>query len=339
VAKPLKVIDTERFSSAMRARGINTETKEILITNFRDSIQEQDLSVPANCNGYGRIRHFRYNTSDGWPSNSLPILPAARALGTEAGEMMRAQVFQNATCNWRCWYCFVDFKLLSANPKFSSFLTADQLLDLYEREEDAPAIIDLSGGQPDLVPEWIPWMMQALEDRGLNLSTFLWSDDNLSNDYLWQYLDGPMLQRIEQYRNYGKVCCFKGFDARSFAFNTKASADLFDFQFEQFSRLMELKIDLYCYATFTAPSADGIADAMSKFVDRLQNIHPSLPLRTVPLEIAPLTPVTAEKRLDSSHMDAALHAQQIAIGRWMHELDDRFSEAERAQPIVDIPIR
>jgi len=49
-------------------------------------------------------------------------------------------------------------------------------------------MIDLSGGQPDLTPEWIPWMMEELNNRGLTDKVYLWSDDNLSNDYFWKYL-------------------------------------------------------------------------------------------------------------------------------------------------------
>ena len=45
--------------------------------------------------------------------------------------MMRAQVFQNAVCNWRCWWCYVPFELLSGSPKHSAMLAAGQLVDSY----------------------------------------------------------------------------------------------------------------------------------------------------------------------------------------------------------------
>ena len=66
--------------------------------------KETDLTAPVNCGGLGRIRHFRRVTSPGWPENSLPIDPAAHALGLgDRLEMIEALVFQNAACNWRCW--------------------------------------------------------------------------------------------------------------------------------------------------------------------------------------------------------------------------------------------
>ncbi|MGH3852689.1 MAG: hypothetical protein ACRDR6_04160 [Pseudonocardiaceae bacterium] len=99
-------------------------------------------------------------------------------------------------------------------------------------------MIDCSGGQPDLIREWVPWMMAELSRRGLAGSVYLWSDDNLSNDFFWRYLSPTQRREVTGYRNYGRVCCFKGFNADSFAFNTKADQTLFDRQFELFARLL-----------------------------------------------------------------------------------------------------
>jgi hypothetical protein len=176
-----KPIDTAKFAAHLRAQAIDTDGGRVLISRLAGSDQEPDLSAPTNCNGFGRVRHFRSTTSPGWPANPLPIVPACTALGiAPAPEMMRAQVFQNAACAWRCWYCFVPEDLLKADPRRSAWFTADQLIELYRREADRPLIMDLSGGSPDLVPEWTPWMMRALVRAGLDRSTYLWTDDNLS---------------------------------------------------------------------------------------------------------------------------------------------------------------
>jgi uncharacterized Fe-S cluster-containing radical SAM superfamily protein len=225
--------------------------------------------------------------------------------------------------------------LLSANPEHSGWLSAAQLLDLYQQEVGAPAVIDLSGGQPDLTPEWVPWMMRELENRGLAGSTYLWSDDNLSNDYFWQFLTPADITLIRNYVNYGKVCCFKGFSSESFAFNTAASPDLFDQQFALFRRYLELGIDLYAYATFTAPKDSGIENEMSIFVDRLQAVSPNLPLRIVPLEIRAFSPV--HQRMAGDHR-RSLEIQWTAIHCWNAELDRRFSNTLRQEPIYAIPL-
>ena len=161
-------IDTERFSNAMRTRGIDLPSRRVLITRFSGSDQEKDLTLPPNCGGWGRIHHFRRFQGEAWPANPLPIDPAAQWLRVEPPDVMRAQVFQNAICSWRCWYCFVDFELLSANRDHADFKSVGDLLEFYLAEPDRPALIDLSGGQPDLVPEWVHWFAEEVNSRGLN---------------------------------------------------------------------------------------------------------------------------------------------------------------------------
>jgi hypothetical protein len=171
-------IDTAAFSAKLRAKSIDIQRQKLLVTNYHGSKQEKDLSEPANCKGFGRIRHFRRSTTNGWPENPLPIDPAAAKLGLPRENVLFAQVFQNAACNWRCWYCYVPFDLLGANEKRAAWLSCGELLDLLETEANPPRVIDLSGGQPDLTPEWVPWMMKELQNRNLAESTYLWSDDN-----------------------------------------------------------------------------------------------------------------------------------------------------------------
>lgn len=103
-------------------------------------------------------------------------------------------------------------------------------------------------------------------------------------------------------------------------------------------RYLETGIDLYAYATFTALVADGIEDAMKRFVDRLQSLHPNLPLRTVPLKIGAFGVV--KKRLAvNDERYAAVEHQKRAIEAWKTELDARFSSEERSNPIVDVSLR
>lgn len=321
-----KLIDTDDYSSRLRARAVDPHNKRLLITRFYGSEQERDLAEPPNCDGFGRVRHFRRQTSAGWPLNPLPIDPACRSLGLPRTDLLRAQAFQNAVCNWRCWYCFVPFNLLSANPRFSGWLTPAELIDLYLNESDPPAMIDLTGGQPDLVPEWVVWMMEEIQSRDLTDRIYLWSDDNLSNDYFWRHLSEPQRELVATYPKYGRVCCFKGFNDESFSFNTLADPVLFSRQFEIMRRLLATGMDIYAYTTFTTPSVSGIADDMRRFVDRIQQIDENLPLRTVPLEIRVFSPVGP--RLDGTNR-AALDNQHVAIEAWQNEIANRFSSPQR----------
>ncbi len=331
------IINTETFSEHLRARAIKIDTGEVLMTRFQGTLEATDFSAPMNCGGFGRVHHFRREQAAGWPLNPLPIDPSLKALGLDTRDEVTAQVFQNAVCNWRCWYCFVDYSLLSGDERFSSFVTADQLLDLYQAEQDRPLILDLSGGQPDLVPEWTYWMMKAIETRGLTGKVYLWSDDNLSNDYFWRFLTASERSWMARSRYYGRVGCFKGFDRNSFTFNTKADPSLFLQQFELMRRLLDDGFDAYGYVTLTTDTSVGIQNRISEFVDLLQDrIHPLFPLRVVPLHVSVYTPTSM--RLDSDKR-YALDAQHEAVLAWKEELDRRFSNEIRRASITELPVK
>jgi uncharacterized Fe-S cluster-containing radical SAM superfamily protein len=332
-ARPIKLIKTDPFARTLRRKAINVADKKVLITNFAASDQEHDLTLPANCSGFGRIHHFKRFQSGDWPPNPLPIDPALHYLGLPARDQIQVQVFQNAACSWRCWYCFVDDELLAANPAHASFMSANELLDLYLREPSRAPIIDLSGGQPDLVPEWILWTAEGLRERGLETTTYLWSDDNLSNDYLWRFLGDAGVRRLASYKNYARVGCFKGFDASSFSFNTRAEPALFKRQFEVMKRLIDSDLDVYGYVTMTAQHDAGITQRVRDFVDMLQEqVHPLFPLRTAPLKIFTFTPT--EKRKTQVH-ESALAIQLQAVRVWQEELAKRFPIEVRLKPIFE----
>lgn len=330
------MIDTDKASATLRDKAIRPEDKSVLITNFANSLQEKDLTEPHNCRGYGRVRHFRLQSDVDWNENPLPILPCVKALGLEDADMIRAQVFQNAVCNWRCWYCFVDFKLLSGNRQYSEYLSCETLLDYYQEQENPPLMIDLTGGQPDLAPEWIPWMMEALISRGLDQKIYLWSDDNLSNDYFWRYLSKEQIQLVRSYSKYGRVCCFKGIDELSFHHNTNAEPSGFDLQFKLIEQLLHSGIDLYSYITLPAVPETNFKEAIAKFCDRIQAIDPNYLLRIVPLKIFEFSPVVSRvKELERKLMEG----QGLAINYWNEELSQRFSEEERIIPITEIGLK
>jgi uncharacterized Fe-S cluster-containing radical SAM superfamily protein len=301
------------MAQRMRPRIIRPGSREILISRLSGSAQEVDLTSPVNCGGLGRIRHFRRETAPNWPDNFLPIDPAARALGLEPADLMEAQVFQNAACAWRCWYCFVPFELLGGDERRSEWIRADALVALYAALEKRPPILDLSGGSPDLTPEWIVWTLDALERAGIADRTYLWSDDNLSSDLVFELLTIAELRRLASSR-YGRVCCFKGFDQESFSFNTGAGPDDFTKQFERFARYVDLGLDVYAYVTFTGPAIDGVEEKVAIFHDRLRTIWSCLPARTVPLRIEVFGPV--QERNARRDLSTPLDVQERAIRTW-----------------------
>jgi len=315
-------IDTDKLSGRYRAQLVDAPRKRILISKIEGSGQEPDLTKRPNAAGLGRVHHFRRGAASGrWIENPLPIDPACEYLGFTRRESMTAQVFQNAACNWRCWYCYVPFDMLGAQPDRSQWASVEDLVNAYADLPDRPSILDLSGGQPELTPEWVLWTMAGLQRRGIAQSTYLWSDDNLSNDYFWTYLTDADRERIVTYPGYGKVGCFKGFDGESFAFNTEAPPELFDRQFELFKRYFDEGLDIYAYVTFTHTGKTKVRDAMERFAERLQHIDESLLGRTIPLEIAAYGPV--HSRLDATRKWAMEIGQYQALDLWLEILGRR----------------
>jgi uncharacterized Fe-S cluster-containing radical SAM superfamily protein len=328
-------LNSEALAEKYRSMTVDLSRRQILMTNFHGTQQEADLTIPPNCNGFGRIRHFRRATSEGWPTNPLPIDPACAALKLGHRDEIEAQVFQNAACNWRCWYCFVPFNLLSADLSHSAWLTPSQLIELYLQQPDKPLVIDISGGQPELVPEWVPWMIEELEYKNLRGTVYLWSDDNLSCDYFWRYLSPAQQEMVVTYPFYGRATCLKGFDKESVEYNTNAEASMFEFQFDLLRRLVKSGMDVYVYVTLTTPNPRDIKEKMKRFVDGLQEIDENLPLRTVPLEIQEFFPVRS--RLKDNHRSALLH-QWTAVDAWNNELSLRFSSSERSITISNVQL-
>lgn len=328
------MIDTDAYSKRLRSLGLDRERRAIRLAKLGGSEQEDDLTLPPNAEGYGRIRHFSTAASAGWPANPLPIHPAANALGVDAAETREAQVFQNAVCNWRCWYCYVPFNLLGGSDAHSDLIAVQQMVDW--TLQSGRHVLDLSGGQPDLTPEWVLWTLQELDSRDIN-DVYVWSDDNLSTDYLYRYLTDDQLAYIAGHPRSGRVGCFKGFDADSFAFNTSADPAIYDRQFELMERHIDHGFDVYAYTTFTARSHDRIDSKMAEFVDRLQAISENLPLRTIPLQVQEFGPVT-ERLQRTPQAEQALDVQNAATRAWRNELERRFSPGDRNTPIYEVTL-
>lgn len=323
-------IDTDAVSDSLRGRMIDLERRAISLTNFGRSDQTGDLSAPPNCHGFGRVHTFVEDAFDDWPSNPLPIRPAARGLGLDSPHSLPAQVFQNSGCNWRCWYCYVPFADLTARR--GEFVPVDELVDWDLAAHPEKHVVDLSGGQPDLTPEWTVWFLEEADRRGAD-HVYVWSDDNLSTDHLWRVLTAEQLAYLGEHPRYGRACCIKGYDPESFAFNTMADPSLFDRQFALLQRLQhESAIDFYVYLTITTPSVEDLANRMHRFVDRLQSIDEWLPLRCVPLKVLEWGPVTS--RMTPLRATALQH-QFAAVEAWLTEVAKRFPGSR--PPIENVP--
>lgn len=329
-----KPLDSKKMAERLRWKSVDLRLRKILMTRFPGSDQARDLSLPYNCGGFGRIHHFRLEPDPNWITNPLPLLPACKYLGIPETDVLLAQVFQLGACDFRCWYCFVDFDLLSANPKYSEMVTPRQLLQMMLDEKVNSKVIDLSGGQPELVPEYVLWFLKARKDLDLEQSHLIWSDDNLSTDYTWRYLSEEEISFMVQTPGYARVGCLKGFDAESFFFNTRADGALLDQQIELLGRFVRAGFDQYGYITITTMNTDDLRGKVARLLDEIQSrVHPNFPLRIVPLRVFGFN-------ANANRYNREAEANQFrALEAWIAEMQKRFSAAELATPITEVNIR
>lgn len=331
-----KSIDVDSFGLRLRSTLLNKDEKSILLSNLLNSEQAADIHN-INCNGYGRVWHKTTRPEENWGEIVLPYYPASWKLGISLEEASIIQVFQSAGCNYRCWFCFVDYRLLAADIKRAKYFTCESLVELLKKETFIPKVIRLSGGQPDLTPEWTPWMMKALIEADLDKKTYLWLDDNLSNDYAWRFLQDEDWELMKNYKNFGRVGCLKGYDPKSFHFNTKAPDEHFYRQLEILRRLVRSGLDVYVYLVLTSDDLSQVDEKMERLLDSLQDIHPNLPLRVSPLKIKPYSPTVS--RMKNTEETAMIQNQYYTLNVWKETLVKRFSSDQLKLPCYQALIK
>jgi len=320
---------------AIRKKIVNTTEHAVKITKLINTIEGADTNCNVNCNGFGRIRKYQQFQLffDNSRQRGKKLL---RGLNPET-TCYTSQVFQIEGCNIRCWYCYVDDCALAACSEEAEWITVDDMLDLFFQNNTPPYIIDLSGGQPDLVPEWCFWIMQDIEKRGMKDNVFVWLDDNLTTVHLMEnYLTVDEIIYMSSFPKHSRTCCFKGYDENSYTFNTRSSATSLDLQLKNFKKLFDYGFDLYAYVTLTGPRGNVTKDKLSYFMDELQKIHPFLPLRTIPLIIKNFNATSL--RLNTTYKEA-LKEQYLAFEYWDTLLGNRFTFSERQIPYEDIKMR
>jgi uncharacterized Fe-S cluster-containing radical SAM superfamily protein len=185
---------------------------------------------------------------------------------------------------------------------------------MYLKLPERSPVLDLSGGSPDLAPEWIVWTLDAIEACRASKSTFVWSDDNLSSDALLRPENAALLRATAEYPGYGRACCLKGYSPASFAFNTGANPAGFEEQIRILTAYASSGLNIYVYLPLVGPDEADAAEHLRHLLDRLGDIRSDLLSRTVPLHIAAYSTVTP--RLDDRRA-AALKRQWDLLEVWL----------------------
>ena len=309
---------------------------DFLITEVGVS-NEDKTRLGVNCNGYGRIRVFQRSKESDWVNNPLPFNPYANSMGKGVMDELPVQVFQVAKCNLNCWWCFIPDEFKTIKNNHNKWFSVEELLELYLRDgKQYASIIDLSGGNPELVPEFVLQFMLGIEKLNLKNDIYLWSDDVLTTDYLFTKLTPDQIDYMAQYRQYGKVACFKGIDDESYCFNTNSQYSLLDEQIKNAKAYIDKGFDIYFYVVLTLEDLHCVNRRISDFINKLQKISYYLPLRVVPIKIKRFA--TNEHRL-SLIRENAIDTQQEVLAAWQEEISKRYNSHEISKDISLISLR
>lgn len=270
----------------LREHIYNNEKRSIKVINFSETPQRGDSYHVQSTSPYVRVREFSSFAMHAQPRFIDYRSPRYNCLlkknAKAADAPWRTATVQLLGCSWRCWYCYVDAtNLAKSSPHAREIGIAELCDEILSLPLD---IIDLSGGQPDLVPEWVSITHDRLSRLGDGSSVHLRSEDNLSNDCLWRFLGDKEARRLATSDRYTRVGCFKGFDEESYV-NVVGKAGSLDDQFACAERLFETGFDPFYYATFSPGTVDRIEMRVRAFFERLQRISEWLPLRIVPLSL------------------------------------------------------
>ena len=244
-------------------------------------------------------------------------------------------VFQNVVFNWRFCYCFVDDDILSANSNHCIWVSPDEMVDVLEKSNID--ILDLSGGQPDLVPEWCLWIMKEIERRGLRGKKFIWMDDNLGCiDVLEKHLSKEQIRYMAEFPKHSRAVCFKGYDDISVQFNICNKKVTLTEQLSAFERLYNYGFDLYGYVTLTTPTLYEAKNKIKEFIIRLQKINYNIPLRIIPLEIKNFSVTqTRLKKIYNEALSNQFHVYKI----WEEVMSEYYTDIQRRQTYESIKVQ
>lgn len=334
--KELKGFDPIKRAEIIRPRMIDLKNKKVLLASFEDSSQAQDIPEAQRFGDYFRVKIYtkKKEAEQGLDNfRSEPAGIAALRLNTNIAECNAVFLGQVNGCNLQCWQCYVDDKNKSGNPKYGKFFSAEEILTQFliesrkaqfSSDPDVKVnILRLSGGDPFLVPEFILWIVEAVENFRLQDFIYLWVDTNLmTGDFYWKYLSDEQRTKIRNFKNIGFMGCYKGYDEESFTKTCGAAPEFFKEQFKIHRRLVDEGLDVYTYLYPLTYSEENLREKIIGFMNRLQaEINLYAPMRLTTPYVKLYSPT--EMRINPER-EKALELQYKAIKIWKEEIEKRF---------------
>jgi uncharacterized Fe-S cluster-containing radical SAM superfamily protein len=310
-------------------------SESIFVIEFSSTAQSSDSYHRSSVHPCIRIREFSSFAMHAQPASyhgrspRYNCLLKKNSLSTESP--WKTATIQLLGCAWRCWYCYVDpVNLKHTSPHARKIRIADLCIEACSVSE---GILDLSGGQPDLVPEWpLYFNKQIMAIQGAS-RLHIRSEDNLCNDFLWRFLSAKEVGELARSPLYTRIGCFKGFDSESFG-DVVGNGFKFDDQLTCAARLIRDGFDPFYYATFSPSSAERLEARIRIFFEQLLGISDSLPLRVIPLLLRrtenwkPRRGVTFERKAEYNDM-----ANQV----WFALIQENFGKGAFGTELRELP--
>jgi len=193
-------------------------------------------------------------------------------------------IVQLGVCNFRCWYCYVDYKLLAG--KDVVFVTAETIMQQFlEVRKQAKAhnlaynVLRISGGEPFFAPDLLLSCLRIARAKGLDQEICIKTETNLSP--LQKIGDRSLaeewssFEELASYPNFYVHPTIHGLSPESLRANSAVSSDMFDRILDGLSTLLTYKLDFY--PSFSSNTVNP--ELILLFFQKMKNLHRNLPLR------------------------------------------------------------
>lgn len=334
------ILDSEfqKRCLTLRNKVFDLDGQSLKLVSFSGTKQAEDSYTRADPSGLFRVRHFKSFSMHAQPQGK-PISPRYNCILKRKARSHEKEwktiCLQMIGCSWRCWYCYVDVNLLSGNSKGGIFLTFQEMAKIVLDSVDDSHILDLTGGQSDLIPEWPLVLANEIGNSGSENSNFhIRSEDNLNNDFLWRFLTDRKISELANSPLYTRIGCFKGFNEESVLSSTKtAVAGSYSTQIEVAKRLFSSGFDPFYYVVFPVSHTQNLESDIRHFFQDLQTIVEWLPLRVVPLKLR-LTTTWKTAALQEHHPNY----EKLAHDIWFQLIEEYFGNDAFASELEEVLI-
>lgn len=206
-------------------------------------------------------------------------------MGKDWRDYTRHAIVQIGVCNFRCFYCYVDYDFLTGknvmNVRAQDIV--DQFLDLRQKalaEGSNLNVLRISGGEPMLVPDLTIEVLRIIKKMGLDDQIGIKTETNLSP--LATDEEGTCvaekwadLKELSSFKNFIMHPTFHGIDKESLGRVSGAKWDSYDIMISGLQKLIDLKIEFF--PSFGSNVYD--MEDVVNFFDLCKSVHPNLPGR------------------------------------------------------------